>query len=104
MKLPRKSGAKFLAAASLRISKMGFSAPVCLRVARCCFSIMRTGLIKGAERMEAAVAAPKPGSPDEPVSVVYPRRMPNLGMRLKSTQNSFNSLDKVLIAEIIAIG
>ena len=42
---------------SLRISMSGFSAPVVLKKARCCFSIIRTGLMNGAEPIDAAVAA-----------------------------------------------
>ena len=84
--VPRKSGAKFFAAASRRISKTGFSLPVCLRKARCCFSTMRTGLIKGALRMDATVAATYPGSAS-PLSAVYPSSTPNLGIRLMRTPN-----------------
>lgn len=62
--VPRKSGTKFFAADSRMISMSGFSAPVCFRNARCCFSTIRTGLMNGAERIEAAVAAAKPGLPD----------------------------------------
>ena len=51
------------AALSRIISMMGFSAPVCLKKARCCFSTIRTGLMNGAERIDAHVAAAKPGLP-----------------------------------------
>ena len=45
------------------ISASGFSVPVCEKNARCCFSIIRTGGMNGADRIDAAVAAAKPGSP-----------------------------------------
>ena len=85
--VPRNRGAKFFALDSLIISAIGFSTPVDLRNARCCFSIMRTGLMKGALRMDAAVAAMYPGSVC-PVKAVYPSSTPNLGTRLKSTPMS----------------
>lgn len=86
--VPRKRGVKYFVDASRRISIIGFSVPVCLRKARCCFSIIRTcvvgshmscgpirnkitqrrtGLMNGADRMDAAVAAAKPGSPPSPL-------------------------------------
>ena len=43
-----------------------------------------TGLINGAERIEAAVAAAKPGSPS-PTTKEYPSRNPNFGIRFNST-------------------
>ena len=46
---------------------------------------MRTGLIKGADKMEAVVAAANPGSPVFPVTAVYPKRKPNLGTRFNNT-------------------
>ena len=56
-------GGGTFAALSRIISMSGFSAPVCLKNARCCFSTIRTGLMNGAERIDAAVAAAKPGLP-----------------------------------------
>lgn len=56
-------GGGTFAALSRMISMSGFSAPVCLKKARCCFSTIRTGLINGAERIDAQVAAAKPGLP-----------------------------------------
>ena len=41
--------------------------------------------MKGAERIDAAVAAANPGSPVSPEMYVYPSRMPNFGTRLNST-------------------
>ena len=51
---------------------------------RCCFSIIRIGLMNGAERIEAPVAANIPTSPS-PVKNDIPSRMPNFGMRLNPT-------------------
>jgi hypothetical protein len=64
---------------------MGLVAPVCLKKARCCFSIIRIGLIKGADMIEAPVAATKPGDSPSPIMKEIPKRIPNLGMRLKPT-------------------
>mmetsp|Transcript_27060 Transcript_27060/g.63222 ORF Transcript_27060/g.63222 Transcript_27060/m.63222 type:complete len:279 (-) Transcript_27060:131-967(-) len=86
--VPRKSGKKYFAADSLRISRIGFSVPVCLKKARCCFSIIRTGLMNGAENMEAPVAAKGPTSPESERTKERPSRMPNFGTRLKSTPTS----------------
>ena len=83
--VPRKSGAKRAAADSRRISIIGLTAPVCLKYARCCFSIIRMGLMKGADKMEAPVAATNPGDSPSPMKKEIPKRIPNLGTRLKPT-------------------
>ena len=49
--VPRNSGFQLAARLSLRISLMGLALPVCLKYARCCFSIMRIGLMNGAEKI-----------------------------------------------------
>ena len=48
----------------------------------CCFSIIRIGLIKGAERMEAAVAAAKPGFSPSPRK----KEKPSLSTARKKTE------------------
>mmetsp|Transcript_24825 Transcript_24825/g.28604 ORF Transcript_24825/g.28604 Transcript_24825/m.28604 type:complete len:205 (-) Transcript_24825:232-846(-) len=83
-KVPRNNGVKFFAAASLRISIIGLVLPVCLKKALCCFSIIRIGLMNGAERIDAPVAATMPTSPSPTINEI-PKRIPNLGTRLNPT-------------------
>ena len=71
-----------------RISMMGFSLPVVFKLTRCCFSIIRMGLMQGAERMEATVASSMPTSFPSPRRKEDARRMPNLGTRLNRTPTS----------------
>ena len=56
--------------ASFNIVDTGTSFPVVRKFTRCCFSIIRTGLINGADNIDAAVAAANPGSPLFPVTAV----------------------------------
>ena len=62
-----------------------FSIPVSLKYALCCFSIIRTGLINGAENIDANVAATNPGSPPSFIKKDAPNKNQNFGTRLMPT-------------------
>mmetsp|Transcript_13999 Transcript_13999/g.16215 ORF Transcript_13999/g.16215 Transcript_13999/m.16215 type:complete len:218 (-) Transcript_13999:319-972(-) len=83
--VPRNSGLNCFAADSLRISIIGLVVPVCLKNALCCFSIIRIGLMNGADKIDAPVAAYTPGFSPVPNKKENPNKIPNFGIRLKPT-------------------